>query len=137
VANVSPVVALGISILFIHGRRVTARSRHGVDSDQGRSGAALVPCLRNDQTGNAMTIMPKHDLLHEFPEFKERIHQLKMSDMHFARLFAEYHEKDHEIHRMETGAEHASDMQLELCKKQRLYLKDELYAMLQADMEDE
>lgn len=82
-----------------------------------------------------MAIAPKHDLLHEFPEFRERIHQLKMSDAHFARLFDEYHVKDHEIHRIETGAETPSDSYIEECKKERLYLKDELYAMLLADQE--
>lgn len=81
-----------------------------------------------------MSSMAKHDLIHEFPEFRDRIHQLKLSDAHFARLFTEYHEKDHEIHRIETGAEAASDMRLEECKKERLYLKDELYAMLLEDM---
>jgi len=31
-----------------------------------------------------------HDLAHEFPEFKERIHDLKVSDAHFRKLFDEY-----------------------------------------------
>jgi len=34
----------------------------------------------------------KHDLIHELPEHRERIHDLKMNDHHFARLFDEYHE---------------------------------------------
>lgn len=79
-----------------------------------------------------MTTLPKHDLIHEFPEFRDQIHQLKMSDAHFARLFDEYHEKDHEIHRIETGAENASDDYLEDRKKERLYLKDQLYAMFKS-----
>ena len=29
----------------------------------------------------------KHDLLHELPEYKERIHELKISNHHFAKLF--------------------------------------------------
>jgi len=33
-----------------------------------------------------------HDLLHEFPEYKSQIHELKVSDHHFRRLFDEYHE---------------------------------------------
>lgn len=79
-----------------------------------------------------MTDVPKHDLVHEFPEFRNKIHHLKMSDQHFARLFAKYHDKDHEVHRIETGAEAASDEHLELCKKERLNLKDQLHAMLRA-----
>ena len=66
----------------------------------------------------------KHDLIHELPEHKERIHQLKISDEHFAKLFDEYHELDHEILRMEEGIETPSDDVLEELKKKRLYLKD-------------
>ena len=29
----------------------------------------------------------KHDLIHELPEHRETIHNLKMTDDHFARLF--------------------------------------------------
>lgn len=72
----------------------------------------------------------KHDLVHEFPEFRERIHELKMSDRHFARLFEEYHEVDHEVRRIEEGNETPSDDYLEERKKRRVQLKDELYAML-------
>ena len=72
----------------------------------------------------------KHDLVHELPEHRETIHNLKMSDKHFARLFDEYHEVDHEVHRIETGIENTSDEYLEQRKKRRLYLKDELYRMI-------
>ena len=47
----------------------------------------------------------KHDLIHEFPEHKQRIHDLKMSDNYFARLFNEYHKLDHEVRRIEEGVE--------------------------------
>lgn len=80
-----------------------------------------------------MSNVPKHDLVHEFPEFKQKIHDLKLANSHFARLFTEYHNKDHEVHRIETGAEAASDDHLENCKKERLHLKDQLFAMLRAD----
>ena len=72
----------------------------------------------------------KHDLIHELPEHRETIHALKTSDSHFARLFEEYHEVDHEVHRIETGIENTSDEYLESRKKRRLYLKDELYRMI-------
>ena len=32
----------------------------------------------------------KHDLIHELPEHREKIHELKMNNNHFARLFEEY-----------------------------------------------
>lgn len=75
----------------------------------------------------------KHDLVHELPEHRDRIHDLKMNDSHFARLFDEYHEVDHEVHRIETGVENTSDEYLEERKKHRLYLKDELYRMIKQD----
>ena len=73
----------------------------------------------------------KHDLVHELPEHRDRIHDLKMSNQHFARLFDEYHEVDHEVHRIETGVENTSDEYLEQRKKLRLHLKDQLYQMIQ------
>jgi len=72
----------------------------------------------------------KHDLIHELPEHKDRIHELKLSSAHFRKLFDEYHEIDHEVLRMEEGIETPSDAVLEETKKKRLYLKDQLYHMI-------
>jgi uncharacterized protein YdcH (DUF465 family) len=72
----------------------------------------------------------KHDLIHELPEHRETIHNLKMTNNHFARLFDEYHEVDHEIHRIETGEETPSDEYVEERKKIRLNLKDNLLRMI-------
>lgn len=65
----------------------------------------------------------KHDLIHELPEHKERIHQLKISDEHFSKLFDEYHELDHQILRMEEGIETPSDDVLEELKKSGSFLR--------------
>lgn len=75
--------------------------------------------------------MEKHDLLHEFPEFQEKIHQLKIENNHFRKLFDEYHEVEHAVHRIKTGAEHTSDEVLNGLKTKLLHLKDELFTMLQ------
>ena len=72
----------------------------------------------------------KHDLVHELPEFRDAIRDLKMNDRHFAKLFEQYHEVDHEVHRIEQGVETPSDEYTEEQKKQRLHLKDQLHAML-------
>ena len=72
----------------------------------------------------------KHDLIHEFPEYKDTIHQLKTSNTHFAKLFDEYHEVDHEIHRIEEEIETTSDEYLEERKKLRLSLKDQLFEII-------
>lgn len=76
----------------------------------------------------------KHDLVHELPEHKDLIHDLKIRDAHFARLFDEYHETDQEVHRIETGVENTADDYLEQRKKQRLSLKDQLYAMIRKEI---
>jgi len=75
----------------------------------------------------------KHDLVHELPEHRDKIHELKMSNNYFAKLFDEYHDVDHEVHRIETGVENTSDEYLEERKKLRLHLKDELYRMIKQD----
>lgn len=72
----------------------------------------------------------KHDLIHEFPEHKARIHELKMNNHHFAKLFEQYHELDHQIKRIEEGIETPSDDVSEELKKQRLHLKDELLSII-------
>jgi len=79
-----------------------------------------------------MTI-EKHDLHSEFPEFHDEIRQLKMCNAHFARLFREYHELDHEVNRIEQGVETPSDEYVEQQKLKRLHLKDELFAMLKKE----
>ncbi len=73
----------------------------------------------------------KHDLLHELPEHKEEIHHLKLNDNHFAKMFDDYHQIDHEVHRIETGVETTAEDYLDAKKKERLRLKDEMYAMIQ------
>lgn len=74
--------------------------------------------------------LENHSLINEFPEMRERIHQMKTSDNHFARLFVEYDAIEHAVHRIESGAEAASDERLETLKKQRLALKDTLFGIL-------
>lgn len=77
-----------------------------------------------------MTI-DNHSLLNEFPEYKDKIHHLKLNNHHFARLADEYHDVDKEVHRIEQDFS-TSDQYLEELKKKRLMLKDEIYQILQA-----
>ena len=74
-----------------------------------------------------------HDLHHEFPEFKDVIHRLKTGNQHFARLFNEYHLATVAVEKLEGDGIPVSDATFEAAKKNRLKLKDELYAMLVAD----
>ena len=71
-----------------------------------------------------------HDLIHEFPELRERIHTLKVSDHHFRKLFDEYHGLTKDIEKMEDEVTPVTTRTEEVAKKRRLHLKDELYRML-------
>ena len=78
-----------------------------------------------------MTHVP-HELADEFPEYKDRLHDLKVSNKHFANLADTYHTLNREIHRIEAGIENVTDDHAEDLKKQRLALKDEIFEMLRA-----
>ena len=71
-----------------------------------------------------------HELAEEFPEHVDRIHQLKVSDAHFAKLFDAYHEVNRAVHRAETNIEPTDDAHLGEMRKERLKLKDQIYGML-------
>ena len=73
-----------------------------------------------------------HPLVEEFAEYKDTIHELKMNNAHFRRLANEYEGLDKSIFRAEQGIEVVNDDYLESIKKERLYLKDQIYDMLRA-----
>ncbi|MEY4039112.1 MAG: hypothetical protein RIR67_1424 [Bacteroidota bacterium] len=76
--------------------------------------------------------MERHDLLHELPEYQDRIHQLKLENAHFRKVFDEYHELEHEIHRIHTGVETVTDEQLHQLKANLLFMKDELVSIIKS-----
>lgn len=71
-----------------------------------------------------------HHLAAEFPEFKDRIHELKISNAHFVKLSGEYEEIDKKIARSEARIEVMTETEETALRKQRLHLKEELYSML-------
>ena len=71
-----------------------------------------------------------HDLIHEFPELKDRIHELKTTDAHFRQLFDEYHKLTREVENMENEVTPVSTRTEEEAKVRRLHLKDTLYRLL-------
>lgn len=73
-----------------------------------------------------------HELAEEFPEHTDKMHELKVSNAHFARLFDEYHDINRAIHRAETDIEPTDDFNMEDMRKQRMRLKDQIYGMLTA-----
>jgi len=72
-----------------------------------------------------------HPLAVEFPEFKDKIHTMKLQNAHFAKLFGEYDEADKAVNRAENDVEHLADEALENLKKVRISLKDQLFHLLQ------
>jgi len=71
-----------------------------------------------------------HDLNHEFPQYKQRIHELKEKNTHFAKLCDEYEKADKEVYRIEEQIETPSDEYTEEVKMRRLALKDQIFAIL-------
>jgi hypothetical protein len=74
--------------------------------------------------------MEKHDLHSEFPQYDERIHELKVSNNHFRKLFDEYHEVNKKIHHQEVTNVFL-DSELNSLRVHRLRLKDQLKEMLE------
>ena len=68
----------------------------------------------------------------ELTEFfaPEAISAAEAEDPHFARLAADYHTINREVHRGETNVEPMDDMHLEELRKKRLALLDEMKAIL-------
>ncbi len=65
-----------------------------------------------------------------FPEYRDLITELKNEDAHFSRLFDKHNELDHKIKNMESNIELATNEEIEVLKKEKLKLKDELYQIL-------
>lgn len=65
-----------------------------------------------------------------FPEFRDRISQLKTEDAHFSRLFDKHNALDQQIKNIEAHLEAGSAEDVENLKKEKLKLKDELYQIL-------
>lgn len=73
-----------------------------------------------------------HELAADFPEFAERIGELRLTDAHFAKLADSYHEVNRDVHRAETDVAPTADEHLVEMRKQRMRLKDEIFAYLNA-----
>jgi hypothetical protein len=60
------------------------------------------------------------------------MHQMKLENAHFAKIFEEYHEVNRAVHRAETNVEPTDDAHENRLRQERVRLKDEVWAMLQA-----
>lgn len=66
-----------------------------------------------------------------FPEYRQLITELKTSDHHFLRLFDKHNELDQKIKNMEAHTDPGTPEEIEVLKKKKLLLKDQLYGILQ------
>ena len=65
-----------------------------------------------------------------FPEYRSLISKLKQSNAHFSKIFEEHNALDHEIIRLEKDPVTSNVDDIDLLKRQKLKLKDELYVMI-------
>jgi uncharacterized protein YdcH (DUF465 family) len=69
-----------------------------------------------------------HELAEDFPEHVGRMHELCASDAHFANLFDAYHTANRAVHSAEIDVIPTSDDHISDLRKERMRLKDEVYA---------
>ena len=67
-----------------------------------------------------------------FPEFRDLISQLKTSNPHFAKLFSKHNELDQQI--KNSVAQWGDSVEIEVLKKEKLLLKDQIYVMLKKEI---
>ena len=66
-----------------------------------------------------------------FPEYRDLISELKASDRYFLNLFENHNSLDQQIKNMESRLEPGTPDEIEVLKKKKLAIKDDLYALLQ------
>ena len=76
-----------------------------------------------------MTHTP-HELAEEFPEYVARMQELRSSDAHFAKIHDAYHTSNRAVHAAETNVQPTSDDHIVDLRKERMLLKDQIYAYL-------
>jgi uncharacterized protein YdcH (DUF465 family) len=65
-----------------------------------------------------------------FPEYRDLITSLKGHDVHFTRLFDKHNDLDQRIKNMEAHIQPGTQAEIESLKKEKLLIKDQLYAIL-------
>lgn len=71
-----------------------------------------------------------HKLHDEFPQAAAALHRLKLESPHFNTIAERYGSLNRDINRIEAGIEAGSDQRVEIMKKQRLVLLDQVSSML-------
>ncbi|MGB4826116.1 MAG: YdcH family protein [Paracoccaceae bacterium] len=73
-----------------------------------------------------------HTLHEEFPADLDKLHALKVSNAHFAKLLTEYDVVNDKVHRAETRLDLLTDAEEDGLRKERLRVKDEIARMMRA-----
>jgi len=63
-------------------------------------------------------------------EYRDEIHELKMQNAHFAKIFEKHNDLDQKTTDADEGRLHLSDLEIETLKKEKLLLKDEALKMI-------
>ena len=63
-------------------------------------------------------------------EYREEIHDLKMNNAHFAKIFEKHNDLDQRATDADEGRLALGDMEIEKIKKEKLLLKDEALMMI-------
>lgn len=65
-----------------------------------------------------------------FKEHSHAISTLRAQDGHFNKLFEKHGDLDDQIDAIESGNEHIDQFELEVMKKSKLKVKDEIYSTI-------
>ncbi|MDU7693241.1 MAG: YdcH family protein [Helicobacter sp.] len=65
-----------------------------------------------------------------FHEYRDEISALRASNAHFDKIFKEHNDLDQRILNAQNGITPLPITEIEMLKKQKLLLKDEVYAMI-------
>jgi len=63
-------------------------------------------------------------------EYRDEISELKQNNAHFTKIFHKHNELDQKIQDAEKGRVGMSDTEIEIMKKKKLLLKDEMLKMI-------
>jgi uncharacterized protein YdcH (DUF465 family) len=63
-------------------------------------------------------------------EYRAEITELKQSDAHFSKIFNDHNKLDQDVQDAEHGRVGMSDMEIEIMKKKKLKLKDEMLRII-------
>ncbi len=73
-----------------------------------------------------------HHLADELPEYRDDIQRLSATDSKFQELMSQYRDVDHQIRLADGNIEPKCDETIELYKRQRLVLMDDMVHLIRA-----